>query len=237
MEKKFEKHTVSRWIAETELGRVTTWIRQISAVLRALGLPEASASYGDSRTLQVWRRDGGQSEPLLLPMGAEAKGAFRTNLMVVQVHVQVRALLPASAGAFSLSQAAFEKLHKTFRTFIDAPLSKAPQTVMFAVFFAHLDFVVRTRPELMVVKNLLQMAHAKEAIKSIAAGDVPFEDMVRGQSLVSQMRFHQSKMSVRARRFFLQEKMSVADPAGSDVVQALRLYAWATGQIFQVQFL
>jgi hypothetical protein len=227
----YQKHYVSSWIAESELGCVTAWVRTYSAVLRSLGLPEASVSYGDMRTMQVWRREGGgRGELLLASLAGQVAGAYKTNTLVKQVQVHVRAMLPTSAAACGLSQDVYEKLLAKFQEFIDAPMPKKPQAVLFAVFFAHLDFVLRTAPDLQVKDGRLSVAHGAAAVKSIEAGEVPQEDMVRGQSLVSQMHLYQDRMSVQARRFFHKESISITDAEGSDVRNALRLYAWATGQ-------
>lgn len=231
MDRSYEKHYVSRWIAETELTRVTAWVRSYSAALRPLNLPEVTVSYGSTRTMQVWRCDAvGRGEPVLVDMGTKVPGGYKTNMLVKQVQVHVRALLPASAAAFGLTPVVYELLLSKFRDFIEAPLPKGPQTVLFAVFFAHLDFVLRTQPELKIVKGRLSIEHGTAAVRSIAAGDAPHEDMMRGHSLVSHMNHHQDKMSDQARRFFRNETMSVQDASGSDVMSALRLYAWATGR-------
>lgn len=224
----YQKHYVSGWFAESELGCVTSWVRSYSAVLRSLGLPEALVHYGDTRTMQIWRSDDGQY--LLESLTGQVSRASKTNTLVKQVHVHVSALFPTAASSCGLSQDVYEKLLVKFQAFIDAPMPKKPQAVLFAVFFAHLDFVLRTVPELQVKDGRLSFEHGIAAVKSIKAGEAPPEDIVKGQSLVSQMHFYQDRMNVQARRFFNKESMSISDASGSDVRNALHLYAWATGR-------
>lgn len=226
-----EMHHVSRWVAESELGRVTSWVRSYSAVLRRLSLPEVSVSCGESRTMQVWRRgEQGQGEAVPMSLGAELPGAHKTNLLVKQVLVHARAMFPVSAGATGLSQEAFDKLLGTFRTFIDAPLPKRLQIASFEVFFAHLDCVLRSNPDFEPRGGRLSIKHASAAVKSIEEGDAPQESMERARELVSQVRQHQDRMTAQAKHFFLKESISVEDSSGSDVMHALRIYAWITGQ-------
>lgn len=231
MANQFEKHSVSRWIAESELGRVTAWSRSFSAVLRPLGLPEVSVSYGDTRVMQLWRRES-NSELVVVSMGASVQGAYRTKLTVTQTQVFVKGVLPATAGSFGLSDVVQTKLREKFFAFIDAAVPNAPQSVSFEVFFAHLERVIQSQPELQMVKGMIGFAHANAAIQSICTGDAPLEYALKARSLLARMHFHESKMTASDRQFFSKENVSVVDARNSDVVSTMHLYAWANGLRF-----
>ncbi|GAO73457.1 hypothetical protein [Comamonas sp. E6] len=236
MSKQYEKHKLSRWVREDEIGRVTAWLRAFRAALEQLGLPGATIRYGDKRTLQEWiRQDGSlvlERADNIVPL------ATKTANLVPQVVVHLQVLLPAEAQSFGISQVVLDKLVSTFNAFIDhkpkahTPAQAQAPAVTIVEFLAHLHAVMQALPNDGKDWELFSI-HARETVARIGKVKPNVEQLQFAKSLFEHLIYRQKKLVISYQRFLHSGQVRITQRNGvfdwSDVHIACRLYARAMG--------
>lgn len=230
MSKQYEKHRLSRWVRDDEIGRVTVWLRGFRAALQPLDLPGATVRYGDKRTLQEWVRPDGS---LLLELADKmVPQATKTARLVPQTLLHLQVLLPSDAQSFGISQDVLDRLVATFNAFIDPKPTAKASAVTLVEFLAHLTEVMKAIPSDSKDRDWFSI-HAKGAVARIGTVTLSEQQRLLAGNLVEQMIRHQEKLTIAYRRFLHADKVRIALRKGtfewSDVHIACRLYAWAMG--------
>lgn len=181
--------------------------------------------------------NNGVHELQLVELGCQPHNGLLTNQLVTQVYVEAIATLPLSHEDFGISKDVLERVISKFHSFIETKIPDRPRSVLINEFFAHINFVVRTHPKLNVSNGRITEKHASAAVHSIRTCEVPEFDAEQGRIIHEFVINHLDKLTPQARSLIIKGTMKIDSGNNSEIINALRIYAWATGySIYHIDF-